>query len=33
MLTGEDGGGKIKRGWRNRVVGRVGGFEEKVGTG
>ena len=22
-LTGEDGGGETKRGWRNRVVGRV----------
>ena len=29
-LTGEDGGGETKRGWKNMVVGRVGGFEGKV---
>ena len=31
-LTGEDGGRETKRGWMNRVVGKVWGFEEKAWT-
>ena len=31
--TGEDGGDETKRGQRNRVVGREGGFEEKIIAG